>query len=482
VYSLSRQQRMEFILSDAPSGDYTNRFPESYVKDNGIRSSGECSDTVRDHDLELLYLFYDLVKDENLIDFQWLPSSVLGPGLSFEDVLSQVKNFTHSFPRNEYPAVALSPDAVVLPWDDSFRHIYYIEQDMLTESISKLIEKFSKYNNLVGTHGRKDLSCESIVLPTYVKRSAGDDAEAERMRASNQIKRMLPEIKASMSQYGVVTFKDLEKRMNEEVRKRKGTDEEEAEKGRTGSSTVFSNMRILKFLSRVSQFDKTIDSIEDLKRYITACEERDLQRISNKAEEKAVMGMKRRMNQYRNAVLESGLKDKCLNGMSVFAYDNRSNAVPYIFLHGSGLMKDLAELCRMSLYEPGTSKTVAITPFEEFKHGDDTYVLRNVLRFKDSKVPTAVEVVGLDIGGMLRVERILSLMDTDFPCNLCLVVSSIGEAAAINRDFMVRDVYFSDAEARKQKGVITIAYCLMEPSLSGKRLFFFGSDGKVCYR
>lgn len=482
VYALSRQERAEHILSDIPTGDYTHRFPERYVKDNGIRESGECPESVRDHDLELLYLFYDLVKDENLIDFQWLPSCVLGPGLSFEDVLLQVKRFAHSLPRTEYPPNAIVPDAVILPWDGSFRHIYFIEQDMLTESIGKLIEKFTKYNNLVGTHSRKDLACESIILPTFIKRGVGDDAEAERMRSSNQIKNMLPEIKSVMSSYGVTSFKELEKRMNEEVRKRKGLDEDDNSRARTGTGSLFTAMRIMKFLSRVSQFDKTIDNIDDLKRYIAACEERDMRRISDKAEERAVVAMRRRMAQFKSAVLESGIKSRCLNGLSVFAYDNRSNAVPYIFLHDSGLMKDLAELCRMSLYEPGTSRTASIAPSEEIEYGKETYVLRNVIRFKDTKLPTAVEVVGLDIGGMLRIERILSLMDTAFPCNLCLVVSSVSEAAAINQEFMVRDVFFTETEARKQKGVTTVAYCLMEPSLSGKRLFFFDSDGKVCYR
>lgn len=478
AYTLSKQQRANYLLTELPTGDYTHRFPERYVKDNGIRTTGDMPDSVRDHEVELLYLFYDLVKDENLMDFQWLPSCVLGPGLGYDEIRSQVKRFTHSLSRTEYPQDALSPDAVILPWDDACRHIYFVEQDMLTESIGKLTSKLSSYNNLVMTHSSSDLACESIVIPTYVKRSVGEDAEAERMRASNQIKRILPEITNIMKSFGVTSFKELEKRMSEEMRRSKGLEDDDGEREKIG----YASTRIMKFLSRVSQYDRTIDNLTDLNRYIEACEERDQRRESDKSEEKAVVVMRRRMAQFKTAVNESGLYKKCLNGMSVFAYDNRSNATPYIFLHNSGLMKDLAELCRMSLYEPGTSKAVTVQPYAEIKHGDETYMLRNVIRFKDAKVPTCIEVVGYDIGAMYRIERVLSLMDTSFPCNLCLVVSSVSEAAAINRDFMVRDVFFTESEARKQKGVTTVAYCLAEPSLSGKRLFFFDSDGNVCYR
>lgn len=484
VYSLSGTQRQEFILNELPTGDYINKFPLEYIKDNGIRENGEVSDSVRDHDLELLYLFYDLVRDETLMDFQWLPSCVLGPCSSFDALRSQVHNFTHSFSRTDYPDKAVSPDAVILPWDESFRHLYFVEQDMVTENIGKLTEKMSKYNTLLVPQGSDDLASLSIILPTFIKRSGLDDAETERMKLSNQIKRMAAELESAMQSFGVSTFRELEKHIVTDVKKRKGVSEDEAEKekGRASGSSAYNNLRILKFLEKVSQFDRTVNSVPELKRFTEAMEERDRKRTSNRADEKAAVIMKRRMAQFKNAIEESGLKSKCASGLSVFAYDNRSDAVPYIFLHDSGLMKDLTDLCRMSFYELGTSRNASVLPYDVFTFNGESYTLRNVIRFKDSKVPTAVEVVAYDIGAMYRIDRVLSLMDTGFPCNLCLVVSSIEEAEAINRDFMIRDCYFTESDARKKKGVMSVAFCLAESSLSGKRLFNFDSAGKVIYR
>lgn len=448
-----------------------DELPDSYLVSNRIDLNKQPSLGNLAHDIEILNLFYSLIVDENFIDFQWLDEVPLMKYDTLDEMLSNFSNVQATDING-----TVRPDALIIPWTNSYTGAIYVEQDMRNERLNFIQEKLARYDALLDNHSIEDLVNETILFCT--KTDVKDEIMTEKNDFGNinKLISMRSDLKRFMESSQSNTVKDAYKNVCTVIKNARDNPE-------IKSNTLQWYLKLQKFIKAAFEYDSTITKLDDMSEYIQYCKSSiEKQEVLDhmKSGEKQLI---RRIATYRSAALQvENLKTKMQQGLSILACDSRNLLyLPHLFVREYKTYEKLFSIFKRKYMK--ANPKYHYSSFFAIEKGSQKYVFKNAIHMSSvSSVPLFIENISHDIAAAYRVryyfENIINELDTAF---FLLLVKNNEDAIEFSQSLNLASRFRNSIDVRNPKNDVHILFASYENDESKEKLFVVDKEGELVY-